>query len=467
MFMARSKLLAMVVGALAACTSADGERKEYRLTLSNNNGFDVARVALVVGVVEAGAFADILARATTPALELTLVAGAVVEISCSDGGCQSGRIQLLADQENAIVITRNSKPYLLPPYENLPAVTELWPPDGSTGVGRNASVQVTFSHPMSPATVTASQSGTACTGSVRLSANDFATCVAMAATPATTDDQTFTLTPAAALEPLTTYRVMVTGAAEDTIGAFLRVDFVSAGFVTASSADATAPDAIADLAIGTITESSVQLTWTAVGDDGATGTAASYDLRYAHGACPMVFAAATAVLAPPPAAAGAVESFVVSPLDSGAEYCFALTALDEVQNTSPESNDVSGTLLVSTDATPPTPPSLSFATVGSTSLKVQWTATGDDGSTGTAAYQTLRYAVAPNCPAHDGATFSSGTVVSGLGAPQAAGTAESAWVYNLQSTKAYCFVLSVSDEVPNPVFSPSAQVTTTAPDTFW
>ena len=35
-----------------------------------------------------------------------------------------------------------------------------------------------------------------------------------------------------------------------------------------------------DLATGTVTGSSIQLSWTAPGDDGATGTATTYDVRY-------------------------------------------------------------------------------------------------------------------------------------------------------------------------------------------
>ena len=48
----------------------------------------------------------------------------------------------------------------------------------------------------------------------------------------------------------------------------------------ATGEDTTAPAAVADLAAGIPTTSSLTLTWTAPGDDGTTGTATSYDIRY-------------------------------------------------------------------------------------------------------------------------------------------------------------------------------------------
>ena len=47
--------------------------------------------------------------------------------------------------------------------------------------------------------------------------------------------------------------------------------------------DTVAPAAVSNLATGSPTTSSITLTWTAPGDDGSTGTATSYDIRYSHG----------------------------------------------------------------------------------------------------------------------------------------------------------------------------------------
>ena len=48
----------------------------------------------------------------------------------------------------------------------------------------------------------------------------------------------------------------------------------------ATPADVFAPEQVDDLQATDTTDTSVTLTWTAPGDDGATGTATSYDIRY-------------------------------------------------------------------------------------------------------------------------------------------------------------------------------------------
>jgi len=110
----------------------------------------------------------------------------------------------------------------------------------------------------------------------------------------------------------------------------------------APAGDTTAPAAVT-LVAGTPTASAVTLTWTATGDDGNVGTAASYDLRYRTGAgCPLTaanFAGGTAVTGlPAPMAAGASESFMVTSLTPATTYCFAMIVRDERPNASPLSN---------------------------------------------------------------------------------------------------------------------------------
>jgi hypothetical protein len=88
---------------------------------------------------------------------------------------------------------------------------------------------------------------------------------------------------------------------------------------------------------------SVSLTWTAPGDDGNTGTASSYNLRYSPN--PVTadtaswWASATSVgTLPAPRRAGSRESFIVVGLAPGATYYFALRTSDEVPNVSGTSN---------------------------------------------------------------------------------------------------------------------------------
>jgi hypothetical protein len=107
-----------------------------------------------------------------------------------------------------------------------------------------------------------------------------------------------------------------------------------------STSDTTAPAAISDFATGRVTPSTVNLTWTAPGDDGSTGTAHRYDLRYATSTITDTgFSFATPVGGlPAPAAAGTAESFTVTGLSPGTPYHFALKTADEVPNWSSLSN---------------------------------------------------------------------------------------------------------------------------------
>ena len=82
--------------------------------------------------------------------------------------------------------------------------------------------------------------------------------------------------------------------------------------------------------------SSARVTWTAVGDDGTFGTAASYDLR--HASSPITdeasFAAATPFAIPPPKASGTAESVLVTGVDLSGPHYFALAVVDGAGNTS-------------------------------------------------------------------------------------------------------------------------------------
>jgi len=109
--------------------------------------------------------------------------------------------------------------------------------------------------------------------------------------------------------------------------------------------DATAPAAVSDLAVASTTGGSAQLTWTAPGDDGSTGSAASYDIRYSTATITALnWAAATPVAGEPtPAAVGTSTSMNVNGLTAGTTYYFAMKASDEQPNESALSNVASGT----------------------------------------------------------------------------------------------------------------------------
>jgi hypothetical protein len=98
--------------------------------------------------------------------------------------------------------------------------------------------------------------------------------------------------------------------------------------------DTTPPAAITDLNINCVTSGSVELTWTAPGDDGMAGRATSYDIRYHTDQIDSVtWKVATACLAEcVPREAGASESFVVTGLNPSTPYFFAIRATDESSN---------------------------------------------------------------------------------------------------------------------------------------
>lgn len=89
---------------------------------------------------------------------------------------------------------------------------------------------------------------------------------------------------------------------------------------------------------------SVTLTWTAPGDDGNSGRASTYELRYsdrpvaASDTASWWIAAASAGVLPPPLSAGSRESFTLAGLTTGTVYYFVIRTSDEVPNVSGFSN---------------------------------------------------------------------------------------------------------------------------------
>jgi hypothetical protein len=115
--------------------------------------------------------------------------------------------------------------------------------------------------------------------------------------------------------------------------------------------DTTPPAAVTNLATSNPTLDSITLNWTAPGDDGDTGTASKYDIRYSTS--PITDAnwnvAAQCAGEPAPKPAGSSETFTINGLNPNTTHYFALKTADEVPNWSGLSNVASGTTLRPSD----------------------------------------------------------------------------------------------------------------------
>jgi hypothetical protein len=101
-----------------------------------------------------------------------------------------------------------------------------------------------------------------------------------------------------------------------------------------TQADTIPPQTILTFGVRTVTDTSITLIWVAPGDDGRTGRAAAYDLRYSI--FPLTAenwsGARRAAGVPAPAAPGVLEVYTLLPLRQRTTYYIALKAADEVPN---------------------------------------------------------------------------------------------------------------------------------------
>jgi hypothetical protein len=117
---------------------------------------------------------------------------------------------------------------------NPPTVTSISPADGAT-VPVGAAVTLAFSAAMSPGTLVGQTGAGPCAGSVQISLDGFATCVALAGPQMSAGDAVATFTAAPGLLSGRIYKVRVTGAARGATGLSLASTFtMGAGFQTKS-----------------------------------------------------------------------------------------------------------------------------------------------------------------------------------------------------------------------------------------
>lgn len=114
-----------------------------------------------------------------------------------------------------------------------------------------------------------------------------------------------------------------------------------------TSGDVTAPATVADLNVTNTTGNAITVRWTAPGDDGATGTASSYDVRYSTSTITTANwgSASQATGEPAPAVAGTQQTFTVTGLNGSQTYYVAIRTTDDRGNVSVISNVVNATTL--------------------------------------------------------------------------------------------------------------------------
>ena len=122
-----------------------------------------------------------------------------------------------------------------------------------------------------------------------------------------------------------------------------------------SGDDGNSPFVIVDLRVAAVTDSTIQLKWTATGDDSSAGTANHYDIRYMQHLVNWAnWDSATQVVGEPaPSPAGRTDSMTVTGLMKDSTYYFAIMAYDEAGNGSGMSPCTHGTCFMDTVITFP------------------------------------------------------------------------------------------------------------------
>lgn len=171
--------------------------------------------------------------------------------------------------------------------------------------------------------------------------------------------------------------VYSTSTSATTVSGVVAAPYVCSGCAVTPTADTTAPAAISNLFISSVSNNAVTLNWLSPGDDGASGTATTYYIKYYANhtiANDTDWANATAVTGVyAPHIAGTAESFVVAGLTPGTHYYFAIKTADEVPNISGLSNVVEITTTLIADTVPPVISNIQTSAITTTAATVVWT----------------------------------------------------------------------------------------------
>ncbi len=205
---------------------------------------------------------------------------------------------------------------------------------------------------------------------------------------------------------------------------------------------------------------SARLIWVAPGDDDYRGLAKEYDIRIAPlfivenssevtGENVLFGNASVVANNIIPTLPGGFEVFEINDLKPETDYCVAIKTKDDAQNVSLMSN-------VSCFITPSLLPNpvfdLAVTDKSGNTVQLSWTASGDDGVTGTASAYVIKFSKKLITEL----SWGSLPEVSQALKPKAPGEKENFWVGGMESETLYYFAIKVVDEHGN--FSPLSNI---------
>jgi hypothetical protein len=211
--------------------------------------------------------------------------------------------------------------------------------------------------------------------------------------------------------------------------------------------DSVPPEAITDLTISKPTNDSVTLTWTAPGDNGVTGTATGYVVRYST-AGPITGARSynenDYYPSWTPLSSGSLENHTLTGLTPDTVYWFSVKAYDAIHNCAGVSNSP-GVKTIDTVA-PCKIADLQIIGVVGANVTLTWTAPGDNGASGTATSYEVKYS--RSGPVND-ISWVSATTYPQSWLPRSTGSTEVHAVTGLVLNTTYWFAVRAQDEIPN------------------
>ncbi|UCF08802.1 MAG: fibronectin type III domain-containing protein [Thermoplasmata archaeon] len=241
--------------------------------------------------------------------------------------------------------------------------------------------------------------------------------------------------------------------AEDAVGNIGAISNSPSALAPSDPGDVTPPEKIDNLqAEPGENAGEVILTWTAVGDDGNTGTASKYYIKYSQNKISTESDWDSATTEPntiTPRAAGSQESFTIDQLDPDDILYFAVRAEDDMELVGSISNSPSVTV-PGADVTAPAKITNLAATPGENEgeITLTWTAPGDDGNSGgKAAKYEVKYSLSDITNENE---FNDATGVTGEPTPKNPGDTEIFTVTDLTPDTGYYLAIVTEDEVPNP-----------------